>query len=115
MESEKSLIDLTFLRSFTHQNEEKVKYYIDVYLKTATQLFGDLERTIDTISKQDLYTRVHTLKPQTKYVGIVGLYDLLDEIEIAIKKNEDESLLRKRVMDAIQLNHRGMAELKSLL
>jgi hypothetical protein len=115
MESEKKRVDLTFLRNFTDHNEEKVKYYIGVYLKTATQLFGDLEQTIDTISDEDLYARVHSLKPQTRYVGIEGLFDLLEEIEMGIKKKDPESLTRQRLLDAIRLNNLGMEELKTLL
>ncbi len=115
MDPAKNLIDLSFLRSFTNNDEEKLKYYIRIYLKTATRMFDELERNKDDISNEELYARAHSLKPQTKYVGIAGLTDLLIEIENGIMKNQDRSEIIEKLVQAIHLNRLGMDELEAYL
>lgn len=115
MEEKNSLLDLSFLRSFTNNNEEKSRYYIEVYIRTATQLFGEIERKLEELPYDELYSRVHSLKPQTRYVGIKGLSKSLTEIEQDIKANADRDSVRKKLEEVIELNKRGIEELASYL
>jgi len=115
MEPASSLINLDFLRNFTNKDEEKLNYYIRIYIRTATKMFGDLEDRKDTISYDDLYARVHSLKPQTKYVGIAGLTELLVEIEQMLKQNSEREVVQQKLDEAIRLNKRGMADLETYL
>ncbi len=115
MEPSKSIIDLTFLRSFSNGNNYKVNNYIGLYLKTALPLFGELEENLETITNADLYRRVHSLKPQTSYVRIIGLAELLAQIENAIMDNQDKIMIRELMRNAIELNKKGMAALEKYL
>ncbi len=115
MDAVNKTFDLSFLIDFTHGSEEKLKYYIGIYLKTASRLFGELEDSIDSISQDDLYVRVHSLKPQTQYVGIRGLYNLLAKIEDEIKTGKEKESVKRMVLEAIELNKKGMAELEKYL
>lgn len=76
-------------------------------------MFGELEKSMDTISNEDLYARIHSLKPQTRYVGIIGLTELLVEIEMAIKNKSNREVIRQKLEAAINLNKLGMQELES--
>lgn len=115
MDAVNKTFDLGFLIDFAHGNEEKLHYYIGIYLKTAARLFGEIESSIDTISLEDLYLKVHSLKPQTRYVGISGLYELLVKIEDAIKSGEEKESIKGISLAAIELNKKGMAELENYL
>ena len=115
MEQINKLVNLSFLRKFTNNDEEKLKHYIRVYLSTAEKMFGDLDKNRDSISMEELYTRVHSLKPQTTYAGILGLPEILIEIETSIKNKAERAEIIERLDRAIHLNQRGMEELQTYL
>lgn len=113
MEFESNIVDLSFLIKFTKGDQNKIKYFIEMYLRTARQLFGEMGDSFETMSNDELYSRAHSLKPQCAYVGIVGLKELLVEIEIATKENADRNSIQELVLKAIDLNNRGMEELSA--
>lgn len=115
MESESKIVDLSFLTKFTKGDSNKIKYFIEMYLRTAPKLFGEMGEGFDTMTYEELYSRAHSLKPQCAYVGIVGLKEMLVEIEEATKNNQDRVNLQEKVKKAIELNNNGMHELKALL
>jgi HPt (histidine-containing phosphotransfer) domain-containing protein len=115
MNSENKLVDLSFLSKFTKGDSSKMKYFIEMYLRTAPPLFGEMEERFDDMNNDEIYARAHSLKPQCAYVGIIGLKELLVEIENATKNDLDKSILRGLVQKAIDLNNRGMVELSSYL
>lgn len=112
MESVANTYDLSFLRNFTNGDGEKLKFYIKIYLRTAAQMFGEIEASLDTINHENLYQKVHSLKPQTTYVGITGLSELLVKIEEAVLEGRDNDTIKTLVQEAIDLNKKGMAELE---
>jgi len=115
MESESKIVDLSFLSKFTKGDSNKIRYFIEMYLRTAPKLFGEMDEGFDTMTYDELYSRAHSLKPQCAYVGIVGLKEKLVEIEEATKKNQDRESLQELVEKAIELNNNGMDDLKAYL
>lgn len=115
MESGNSIIDLSFLTKFTKGDNNKIKYFIEMYLRTAPKLFGEMNDAFDTMSNEELYSRAHSLKPQCAYVGIVGLKEMLVEIEEATIVNLERKSLQELVNKAIELNNNGMSELNNYL
>ena len=115
MEISSNLVDLSFLVKFTKGDKNKIKYFIEMYLRTASNLFNEMGETIDGMSNDELYSRAHSLKPQCAYVGIIGLKELLVEIENAAKENLDRNAINELVHKAIELNNNGMAELEKQL
>lgn len=92
-----------------------MRYFIEMYLRTAPPLFGEMEDQFDNLNNDEIYARAHSLKPQCAYVGINGLKQLLVEIENAAKENQDKATLLGLVQKAIELNNSGMDELKTYL
>lgn len=115
MEPGNKIVDLSFLNKFTKGDSKKIKYFIEMHLKTAPKLFGEMEEKIDSIDYDELYSRAHSLKPQCSYVGIIGLKEKLVEIEDAVKDNKDRVSVKELVQKAIDLNKQGMAELGAFL
>ena len=115
MESGNSIVDLSFLTKFTKGDNNKIKYFIEIYLRTAPKLFGEMAGTFDSMSNDELYSRAHSLKPQCAYVGIIGLKEMLVEIENATRANLERDSMQELVKRAIELNNRGMSELNTYL
>lgn len=111
MESSTNIVDLSFLNKFTKGDKQKIKYFIEMYLRTASGLFNEMGEAVDSMSNDELYSRAHSLKPQCTYVGIIGLKEILMEIEYATKKNMDRSTIKDLVLKAVELNGKGMVEL----
>ena len=112
MESGSNIINLSFLSKFTKGDSNKIKYFIEMHLKTAPQLFGEMGDAFDSRSYDKLYSRAHSLKPQCSYVGITGLKEILVEIEDAVRENQDRNTIKELVQKAIELNDMGMADLR---
>jgi HPt (histidine-containing phosphotransfer) domain-containing protein len=115
MEHEKSIPDLSFLRKFTEVDNDKIKYYIGLYLQTAPRLFEGLKTAMDSRSYDELYIKAHSLKPQTAYVGLTGLNESLAGIENAARNNLDWSIIQELLKTANDFNNRGTKELESIL
>lgn len=115
MDFESNIVDLSFLIKFTKGDNNKIKYFIEMYLRTAPKLFGEMGDSFETMSNDELYSRAHSLKPQCAYVGIIGLKEMLIEIENATKENLDRKSIQELVLKAIDMNNGGMTELSALL
>ena len=115
MAPENGIIDLSILRKITADDKEKMNYYIGLYLKTAPDFIKGIEDAIFRMNRDELYSKAHSLKPMTSYVGIVGLSDCLGEIEKAAKEKGERNILEKLVKKAIEFNKRGTAELKTYI
>jgi hypothetical protein len=112
MDQNHNIIDLTFLRGFAQGDVNKMKYFIEMHLRTSPALFDQMLDNFDKLSNDELYSGAHSLKPQCDYVGIIGLKDLLVEIEKAAKQNQDREVIKKLIEKAHDLNRKGMIELK---
>ncbi len=115
MESENQIVDLSFLTKFTKGDSTKIKYFIEMYLRTAPKLFGEMGDQFDTMTNDELYSRAHSLKPQCAYVGIIGLKEMLVEIEEATRSNLNRNNLHVLINNAIDLNNKGMDELGAFI
>ena len=86
------MIDLSFLEKFTKGNTSKMKRYITMYLSTAPEIFERMNENIAQENWSDLAINAHSIKPQTDYMGIGSLKNILIEIENGVKNGEYESL-----------------------
>jgi HPt (histidine-containing phosphotransfer) domain-containing protein len=88
-----SITDLTFLKSFTQGNPDKMKKYIGIFLQMCP---GELQKMSDHLAAGNydaLRATAHSLKPQITYMGINGGKDLIQNIENrAAEKTEIEKL-----------------------
>lgn len=110
-----NLVNLSFLENFTKGSTEKRNQYINLYLKTAPQLFSDLQILFDKQEWDELYIKAHSLKPQVLYMGIPNLSKLLIRIEEIAQQKGNKDELGPMVREAIECNDRAMIELKQIL
>lgn len=71
--SEHQLTDLTFLKSFTGNDNEKVKKYVGMFLSRAPEQLAAINQSLDNKDYDSLKVNAHSLKPQLAYMGIKSL------------------------------------------
>jgi HPt (histidine-containing phosphotransfer) domain-containing protein len=86
------MIDLSFLEKFTNGNTSKMKRYITMYLSTAPETFERMRENIAQENWSDLAVNAHSIKPQSDYMGINSLKNILIEIENCVQNVEYEEL-----------------------
>lgn len=74
-------IDLTFLRSFTKGDPEKIRKYIGMFLESAPQQLSLMEQYYAERNWPSLKVAAHSLKPQMNYMGITDLEHTIKDIE----------------------------------
>ena len=86
------MIDLSFLEKFTKGNTSKMKRYITMYLSTAPEIFERMNNNIAQENWSELAINAHSIKPQTDFMGIESLKNILIEIENEVKNGDYENL-----------------------
>ena len=87
------ITDLTFLRSFTGGQPDKMSKYIRMFLTGAPQNISQME--LHALSKDwsGVYQTAHSLKPQLGYFGAKQTEALLKQIEyLASEQTETDKL-----------------------
>lgn len=115
MKPKTGIVDLSFLESFTKGNTEKVIFYIQMYLDTAPKLFDELLNHALEKKWEELYLKAHNLKAQVQYVGVVGLKEMLEEVEHIAKESIDKSSLTELAFNSVKLNDLAITELTSFV
>ncbi|WP_067145757.1 Hpt domain-containing protein [Pseudotamlana agarivorans] len=82
------MVDLSFLEKFTKGDAKKMKRYISLYLDVAPKTFEEMQRNVDDRDWEQLRINAHSLKPQTDFMGITSLKDVLVKIEEAVKEKK---------------------------
>ena len=73
--------DLTFLKSFTGGQSEKMTKYIRMFLTGAPQNISQMELHALNKDWTGVYQSAHSLKPQLGYFGAKASEELLKQIE----------------------------------
>lgn len=81
------MVELSYLEKFTKGNITKMKRYISMYLDSAPEIFGKMERNVKDGAWSELAINAHSLKPQVEFMGINDLKELLAEIESKVKND----------------------------
>lgn len=73
--------DLTFLGSFTGNDSQKIKRYVQMFLDRAPEQVEEIRTALGTKDYSSLRVAAHSLKPQLSYMGIKSLEQDIKAIE----------------------------------
>ena len=73
--------DLTFLGSFTGNDTQKIKRYVQMFLDRAPEQLDEIRTSLGTADYAQLRGAAHSLKPQLSYMGIKSLEQDIRNIE----------------------------------
>jgi len=108
------MIDLSFLEKISKGDIPKMKRYISMYLTVAPEIFERMQKNLDEENWLDLALNAHSIKPQTDYMGIESLKQVLMEIENAVVKSNYTSLAML-FETAFELNEKSQVVLNNKL
>ncbi len=85
--------DLTFLGSFTGNDPQKIKRYVQMFLDRAPEQVEEIRTSLGTGDYDNLRVAAHSIKPQLAYMGIKSLeQDIRSIEEISGSKNNLDAL-----------------------
>ncbi len=73
--------DLTFLGSFTGNDTQKIKRYVQMFLDRAPEQVEEIRTSLGTGDYAQLKGAAHSLKPQLTYMGIKSMEQEIRDIE----------------------------------
>lgn len=115
MNTKQRLTDLSYLEKFTKGDKEKIKKYIEMYLKNTPGVIRDFQKELDNHNLETLRLKAHSIKPQATYFGIKKLGELLLNIESIILNGSNLDELQTLILFANQLNDEIVDELTIIL
>jgi HPt (histidine-containing phosphotransfer) domain-containing protein len=86
------MVELSFLEKFTKGDVLKMTKYITMYLNTSPEAFDKMQENIADGSWKELAVNVHSLKPQVEFMGVVGLKEVLIEIENKVREDQTQGM-----------------------
>jgi len=90
--------DLTFLRTFTGGDPEKIKKYVTLFLSGTGPAISSIKKHLEASDWPALRTAAHSLKSQTKYMGIARA----EELAIFIEHNAAQASNLDQLPEAVQ-------------
>ena len=97
------VINLDFLNDFTKGDDEKIKKYIAMYLKTAPDLIVQFKSLLAASDLDALKRTAHTLKSQSRYMGAESLSTLMQQLETACERDEPVIEIERLVGESLSL------------
>jgi HPt (histidine-containing phosphotransfer) domain-containing protein len=108
-------VDLSYLEEFTRGDEQKLRRYLDMYLRTAPPVIKEFHHLLQKQNLDDLQLKAHSIKPQAQYLGIAALHDVLIEIESIIRYHGNKDKLPLLIAEADRIGKAAEAEINSFL
>lgn len=85
--SENKVIDLTYLRDISMQDEEMVMEMIKVFLDGYEEALSEMRDLFESKDWVQLRARAHKFKPNLSYMGITSGIAVIEELENQAKNN----------------------------
>ncbi len=86
------MVDLTFLEKFSKGDTSKMKRYIGMYLSETPLILQKMKEFLAKEDWSNLAIHAHSLKPQTEFMGIHSLKEVIMAIESGARSESTENL-----------------------
>jgi len=110
--SESNLVDLSYLRKMSNNDESFVLEMVDSFVQKTPKLLEDLNKSCKEQDWKNVGSLAHKLKPNLAFMGIESLKDLVLKIETDGRNKENTKVLAKLVSELTQSVNEAIAELK---
>ncbi len=110
--------DLNFLKNFVEDDTEKLRMYIQMYLKNINEIISKIQLNKNNQQYDNIKTLVHSIRPQLKYMGMdqtsVIASEIESQIDLADYNDELDRMIQQLINDCIKSKTELNKELKSL-
>ena len=108
------MVDLTFLEKFTKGDTTKMQRYISLYLEVAPKTFTEMQKNLKDKDWNQLRINAHSLKPQTEFMGITTLKNVLIKIEESVNSAQVDKI-ENLVEESLRIHEESANKLLNLL
>jgi len=91
------LTDLSFLREFCRNDRQKMAHYVKTFLESVPEIMNELNLRLSENDPVTLKKTVHAIKPQVTFLGLEGLKEQVEGIELAIENSASSEQLASMV------------------
>ena len=109
--AEGRITDMTFLRNFTEGNEERIRKYVQLYLKSTPANLQKIEQALENKDYRTVSGIVHAMKPHLHYMGIRQGHQWAESIEHLIAEEAQLEQLPALVKSLREVCSRSYEEL----
>lgn len=110
--SDQKHTDLTFLRTFSGNNEDRVKKYVQMFINAIPDQFRELKEAGENADWRKARSVAHSIKPLANYMGANELKDILLFIEINAAEETNLDELPSKINSGYDLMEKVVEELK---
>ncbi len=107
--------DLTGLFKFCEGERDRVKKYIDIYLRAVQPFRNNILEAQKNKNIDDIATLVHTFKPKWMMMGMQNSTDIARKIEALCEEGDDEIAIYANLEKLLSQNEESVTELKSFV
>ncbi len=107
------ITDLTYLTNFCEGDKERIRKYIDMFLKSAPRVIEKIKVSLEDNDFEVVANHVHGFKTKSMMMGMAETKTLAISIEILCRENLDEELIKEEVSKLITNIEKAVNELRN--
>ena len=105
--------DLTYLRDFCEQEEDRIKKYISIYLKAIAPFEENVQSALQANDTEEVASLMHLFRPKWMMMGMKQSAELGQRIEALCKEPGNEARINEYITLLLILNRQSATELKA--
>ncbi len=107
-------VDLSYLIDVMDGDMLKIKELAEIFLSSAPQQISKMHDLYDKKDWHSLQSLVHQSKSNYKYIGILSVGELLDELEQDLKKERNQEGYLSKIEQVEKATHQAVTHLKQM-
>ena len=109
------ITNLAYLKNFCERDKDRIKKYIDMFIKSAPQVVEKINLAINDNDFEDVANHVHGFKTKCMMMGMAETKDLANSIEILCREQSDEEIIKDKVIKLIANIELALNELRNYI
>ena len=107
--------DLTYLRDFCEQEEDRIKKYISIYLKAIPPFEENVQNALQANDTEEMASLMHLFRPKWMMMGMAQSAELGRRIEALCKEPANETRINEYTTLLLAFNRQSVTELEALV
>ncbi len=96
------MIDLEYLHHVSDRNQDFINQMILGFLEGTPSLIKEMYRSFKSRNWNELAITAHKLKPSANYMGISGLYHIIEKLEEEAKSDQPDKQIISSYLNSIR-------------
>ena len=106
-----TITNLTYLREFCEDDEERIKKYTSLYINALPGFEAKIKSAMAAKDLDEVAALVHSFKPKWMMMGMKQTNEIGQKIEMLCTENGNEEMIKKYLLELLEQNNFSMKEL----